>query len=103
MDSFCISSTILGAEKHMLSSPDGFTVLDNVPRNVWLLNGTFDPMKPMCLDTLLKLKGVEIPTTPPEKWIRSMSLLISGSIPPWSQVMPPTAYKSFILNLIKKR
>lgn len=101
MDSFCISSTILGAEKHMLISPDGFTVLDNVPRNVWLLNGTFDPMKPMCLDTLLKLKGVEIPTTPPEKWIRSMSLLISGSIPPWSQVMPPTAYKSFILNLIK--
>jgi len=85
----------------MLVSSDGFTTLGKAPTDVWFLNGDLDPTKPLCLDTLLKLKGVEVPIAPPEKWKRSMSLLISGSVPPWSQVMPSTAYKSFVKNLIK--
>lgn len=85
----------------MLVSTDGFTTLGKAPTDVWFLNGDLDPTKPLCLDTLLKLKGVEVPISPPEKWTRSMSLLISGSVPPWSQVMPSTAYKSFVKNLVK--
>ena len=85
----------------MIVSADGFTTLTKPPIDLWFLNGKLDPMKPMCLDTLLKLKGAEIPISPPKKWVSSMTLLMSGSIPPWSQVMPSTAYKSFVKNLVK--
>jgi hypothetical protein len=85
----------------MVVSTDGFTTLCKAPTDVWFLNGELDPTKPMCLDTLLKLKNVEIPSSPPDRWNRSMSLLTSGSMIPWSQVMPSNAYKSFVKNLIK--
>ena len=101
MDSFCISSSILGADKHILIATDGFTTLTKAPLAAWFLNGVIDPTKPFCLDSLLKLKGVVVQTLPADKWTRSMSLLMSDSIPPWSQVMPSAAYKSFIRNLIK--
>jgi hypothetical protein len=101
VDPFCISSSILGSEKHMLVTSDGFTTLVKAPAAAWFLNGVMDPTKPLCLDSLLKLKGITPLTSPPEKWTRSMSLLASGSLVPWSQVLPSTAYKSFVKNLIK--
>lgn len=101
MDSFCISSTILGSEKHVVVSDDGFLATQKPPRDVWLLNGEIDPLKPLCLDTLLKLKNVDVSINPPKKWITSMSLLTSGSNLPWSQLMPSAEYKSFVKNLVK--
>jgi hypothetical protein len=102
VEAFCISSTILGSEKHMVVSQDGFTTLSKAPTDLWFLNGVLDPLKPLCLDTLLKLKNVEVPTKPAEKWTKSMSLLTSGSAAiPWSQTMPSVAYKSFVKSLVK--
>lgn len=85
----------------MLVSHDGFATLTKAPEDVWFLNGVMDPTKPLCLDSLLRLNGIDIKLLPPEKWTRCMTLLASGSAVPWSQVMPQSAYKSFIKNLIK--
>jgi len=101
VDSFCISSKILGSDKHILVDVDGFTTLSKPSYDTWFLDGVVDPTKPLCLDSLLKLKGIVIQTSPADKWTRSMSLLTSGSAIPWSQVMPSGSYKSFVKNLIK--
>jgi hypothetical protein len=86
----------------MVVSQDGFIILSKAPADLWFLNGILDPYKPLCLDTLLKLKNVDVPTRPADKWIKSMSLLTSGSVQiPWSQSMPSVAYKSFIKSLVK--
>ena len=43
----------------MLVTSDGFTTLAKAPTDAWFLNGVMDPTKPLCLDSLLKLKGIE--------------------------------------------
>lgn len=84
----------------MVVSDEGFNTLARPPRDIWFLNGELDPTKPLCLDSLLKLKGIEVPLRPEAKWVRSMGFLTSGSVP-WSQTMPASAYKSFVKNLVK--
>lgn len=85
----------------MVVSSDGFTTLLKAPKDIWFLNGAFDPMKPLCLDSLLKLGGVDLDIRPPNKWTVAMNLVASGSQVPWSQVMPSTEYKSFVKNIVK--
>lgn len=85
----------------MVVSSDGFTTLSKAPKDIWFLNGTFDPMKPLCLDSLLKLGGAEVDIKPSIKWTTAMSLLAHDFQIPWSQVMPSTEYKSFVKNIVK--
>ena len=87
----------------MIVSRDGFTTVTKFPTNTWTLDGTINPHKSLCLDSLLKLHNININTCPDEKWIKSMSLLTSGSMTtiPWSQSMPSVQYKLFIKKLIK--
>ena len=104
MDSFCISSTILGSEKHIVVSSDGYTTTSKDPKDVWFLNGVIDPNKPLCLDSALRLAGIVIQVNPPERWYKPMQFLTSGSIEvkiPWPQVMPSAPYKQFVKSLIK--
>lgn len=85
----------------MIVSQDGFTTTMKAPSDLWFLNGILDPLKPLCLDTLFKLKNIELSILPPTKWTRSMSTLMSGSSVPWSQTMPSSAYKRFVKDLVK--
>lgn len=86
----------------MVVSSDGFTTLSKAPKDIWFLNGELDPTKPLCLDSLLKLKNIEVALKPEGKWVRSIGHVLSGSVViPWSQTMPSTAYKSFVRGLIK--
>lgn len=101
MEPFCISSSILGSEKHILVTSDGFSTLAKAPKDVWFLNGSFDPMKPLCLDSLLKLGGVAVDIRPPDKWRIAMEHVAPATEVPWSQVIPRPAYKSFVQNIIK--
>ena len=85
----------------MIVSDDGFMTISKAPTDTWYLTGEMDPMKPLCLDTLLCLKRLDVKLKPEDKWVKSMQLLTSGSLVPWSQTMPSVPYKSFIKNLIK--
>ncbi len=104
VDTFCISSAILGSEKHIIVSGDGFFTTSKDPKEVWFLDGTLDPNKPLCLDSILRLNGTDISIKPPDRWHKPMTLLTSGSLDvriPWSQVMPSLPYKHFVKTLIK--
>jgi hypothetical protein len=85
----------------MVVSADGFTTLSKPPKDIWFLNGELDPTKPLCLDSLLKLGGVEIDLYPPSKWTTAMNLIAPGENPPWSQILPKASYKSFVKNIVK--
>jgi len=85
----------------MMVSTDGFLTTSKSPVDVWYLNGVLDPMKPLCLDTLFRLKNLELPIRPPEKWTKAFDRLASNALIPWSQVMPSTAYKHFVKVLVK--
>ena len=102
MDPFCISSSVLGSDRHIIVSDDGYNTTLKVPKDMWVFNGALDPLKPLCLDSLLKLKGIEISIKPESKWTRLIEhFIFDSAIVPWSQVMPAIAYKSFVKNLIK--
>lgn len=83
----------------MVVASDGFSTVSSPPLGVWFLSGKHrNDVK--CLNSLFRLYSVELPTTPDTKWSVMMSSLMSGSIPPWSQVMPSGPYKNFVKNLI---
>ena len=99
VEPFCISSCVLGTERHMLVSFDGFSTISKPPLDIWFLAGSLDPAGPMSLDSLAKLGGIDLPVAPPQKWIFMMNSLTTGSVM-WSQVLPTGVYKDFVRSLI---
>lgn len=108
MDIFCISSSILGSERHLVISENGFSTLspdDSSLQNMWFINGIIDSTnstKMLCLDSLFKLYGVEILLKPSIQWVKSLNLVAKDIINiPWSQIMPTQSYHDFVKKLIK--
>lgn len=102
-DPFIIDRQVLGTSRHLLAN-GGFSWVDEVPSDIWHLDGKLK-QTPKCLDTLLKLAGVTIELTPPERYFNSMMTLMSGSAawpPPWQDVMPKAAHRSFIESLVRQ-
>lgn len=99
MDRYVISSEVLGTDSHLEFSADGVTLLSKVPQEAWLLSGRHRLDGGLCLDSLLRLGGVVLRTLPPEKWVKAMSQLTTGTVP-WSKVMPADAYRTFVRGLI---
>ena len=99
MEPFCISSRVLGTERHMLVSSDGFVTVSKPPPDVWFLAGTFECADTISLDSLTKLGAVDLPSSPPLKWISMMNTLTTGSVM-WSQALPTNVYKDFVRDLI---
>jgi len=83
----------------MLVSSDGFATVSKPPPDAWFLAGTFECTDTMSLDSLTKLGGVDLPSSPPPKWISMMNTLTTGSIM-WSQALPASVYKDFVRGLI---
>lgn len=106
MVDFLIDKRVLGMNRHLLVSDKGApTLVDDVPQNVWHLSGEPKLYSTHCLDTLLRLEGYTISTNPPEKYVRSMGTLMSGSLawpPPWKLVMRPDDFKSFLKTIVSR-
>jgi DNA polymerase family A len=102
VDTFCVSSSVLGTDSHFVVAPDGFSTVKNPPRDAWYFNGDLDPTKPLCFDTLLRLHKVTVPSAPPDKWANCVRAVTSGSLGgvPWSRMIPPAVHKLFLKNLI---
>lgn len=100
MSSFCVSSDVLGSEKHMQVSDDGFRTLDRLPVDEWILGRTVDPRRRRCLNTALRLARADVDLLPPERWVKAMSHLTKGPVL-WSAALPPDEYRTFVKNLIK--
>lgn len=99
---FLVDRRLIGTKQHLLVS-NGFSWVDDVADDVWHLDGTFKPEK--CLDTLFRLNNVELDINPPKPYIVAMSSVMSGSLgwpPPWQDLMPKAAHRSFVQGLIKR-
>jgi len=94
-----IDSYLIGSQKNLLISQDGFKWVEKVPDHVWHLNGNIKKDSSRCLDSVLKLSFVERLPAIPEPYKKMMSTL-TDSIPPWSMVMPPSKYKEFFNDIV---
>lgn len=101
MDKFYISSEVLGTERHMEVSSEGFSTVSRVPPDSWLLGVSPRNSGNPCLNSLFRLGGSELRVLPPEPDVTAMSIVAPDGPRPWAQVMPPTRYKTFVKNLIK--
>ena len=92
---------MLGTSKHLIVDDGKFFFAHEVPKNVLHLTGDIKQLNDNCLDSLLKLSGFEIVTTPPEKYVKMMQTLSPElSSPPWAKIMPFEAHKSFAQSLV---
>lgn len=100
---FVIDKKVLGTPQHLFVA-DGFCWVSTVPDGVWYMNGNLKDNSDWCLDTLLKLQGIIIDIKVPDRYYKAMESLMSGSIswpPPWREIMPKAAHRSFVESLIK--
>lgn len=95
----CIDSKFLGSPRHFLY--DGqYSWSDSVPRDSWHLTGEIKSVR-RCLDSVLRLDHVELPSLPPHH-VAAMSSVISGSLGcvPWRHALPQDAYRKFFENVV---
>lgn len=100
---FCIEKDVLGSSEHFTFINGKAGWAETVPDDVWVLGAK--PKKERCLETLLRVSGIELDTSVPLKYVRTMELTMkegySYALVPWRHVVPAGDYKSFILSLIK--
>lgn len=105
MRRFTIDSSLLGTSKHIVGDVDGYVLTDSVPRDTWHLTGDVKTASTArCLDTLRKLVGRKMPKVP-EKYLNSMSCLITGSqdvAVPWRYVLPQDEFRLFFKKVVQE-
>lgn len=105
MARFCLDRKLLGTKDHFVVADGTFWWASQVPAETWHLDGTTKDGSDWCLDTVLKLCGRTPVLSPPEPFVKEMSLL-SGSLEgvsiPWQKVMPARAHQAFIKRLIEE-
>lgn len=103
--SFCVDNRLLGTDRHLLCTEDGFSWRVMVPAETWHLSGTIKPDSDWCLDSLLRLGNVTIDVSPPKRFVNSIVPLLSGSgrqgfDPPWQHLMPVREHRAFTKGLV---
>ena len=102
MEDFCISSEVLGSDKSIVVSSDGFFTCEKVPQDVWVLSGKIDDASSRNLDTLFQLENKTLINFPDQKWKKVFSSLArSEEKIMWSYALPQSVYKPSLKNLIK--
>lgn len=102
---FCLDRRLLGTKDHLVVADGTFWWSARVPVETWHLDGTCKLESDMCLDTVLRLGGVTPNLTPPEQFVREMSILsgsLEGTEIPWQRVMPIRAHQSFTQRLVNE-
>lgn len=94
-----LDSSLIGSQKNLLISSDGFTWIEKIPSEVWHFSGQIKNDSSKCFDSVLKLSSTADPPKVPESYRKAMSLLMD-SPPQWSMVMPPSKYKEFFNDVI---
>lgn len=104
MVSFCVDASLLGTDRHLVVSTEGYHWSILVPEATWHLSGNVKPESDWCLDTVLRLNSSKIDLQPPVRFSNAMALFQSGSstvtLPPWQKVMPTAAHRAFVKGII---
>lgn len=105
MRRFTIDSSLLGTSKHIVGDSDGYVLAESVPRDTWHLTGEIKTAPTArCLDTLRRLAGRQLPKLP-EKYLASMSCLVTGSQDvtiPWRYVLPQDEFRIFFKKVVQE-
>lgn len=101
MESFCVNASVLGTERHLLCTQEGFSWKHFVPDETWHLSGHIKYADDWCLDSLLKVSKVEIDVSPEKQFVKAMQLVSSGSQIPWRFVMPSQRHKDFTKKIVE--
>jgi hypothetical protein len=96
----CIDKNVLGTRRHLVID-SGYLWLGEIPEDSWCLSGRPDSRRERCLDSLFASEGISIDVNPPERFVTSMSSLVTGSLGqvPWEYVMPMCAHRDFVKRL----
>lgn len=99
MISICVSSTILGTQKHLVCNIDGtFSWVTVPPGDTLFFTGEIKDKN--CFDTLLKLGCKEINVLPDEKFIKSIRSLTKRENIPWQKTMPFKTHRDFTKRIV---
>lgn len=103
MARFCIDRCLLGTKNHLLVSEHGRSDVDIVPDDAWYFTGDIKLDRALCLDTLFRLHGITVETSPDKRFVKSIMGVLSGSLnanPPWRLMMPTAAHNAFTETLV---
>lgn len=103
MRRFCIDSSYIGSNRHIIGDVEGYTWSESVPRDSWHMTGNFkNSPSSKCLDTLMKLNHSQT-THIPDPHLNSLRSLYTGSAPiPWVHVLPQDVYRNFFKKLLQE-
>lgn len=96
-----MDASLLGTERHLLCSDDGFSWRHFIPEETWHLSGKIKYANDWCLDSLLKLSKIELDTSPEKRFVKAMSIVSSGSMVPWQLVMPSQNHKEYTKKIVE--
>lgn len=92
----CIDSSVTGTDLHLLVDK-GYLWVPSIPSVAWHLSNDVKTYHPRCLNSLFKLDGLNINTSPPERFVKSMNAVCPPNIPrPWAMIMPQDAHREFV-------
>lgn len=78
---------------------ESFSWTTTVDPGVWHLDGRTKDGSDSCLDTVLKIGGINVCLAPPDPFVRQLSGLIDGPVP-WQKTMPAWAHRAFMKRLV---
>jgi hypothetical protein len=100
---FCVDSSVLGTDEHLLVDDGTFAWTKFVPQSTWHLSGCPKDNSDWCLDTALRLGHASPVIAPPDRFVKAMSVLSGslGEVPvPWAKVMPGREHQGFTKRLV---
>lgn len=95
-----LDAVLLGTSQHLLVSEDGYTRIKKLPEEVWRCSTDLRPDVAYCWNTLKMLDDKSEVPRPPEAYVKSIRSLMGDQIPPWSMVLPQTAYRTYLDSLV---
>lgn len=106
VDPVCIDRAIIGTEKHLCRSDDGYRWSLDVPQGYWHLSGDVKTISDKCLDSLLKLAFIELKLAPPQQYVTAIELFISNVSKkrslPWRHIMPERIHRAFVKSVLEQ-
>ncbi len=103
--SFSIDKGVIGTDKHFCFDGKKFGWSDEHPQDVFVFRYESRPTDLRCLNTLLRLNGIEVKYQMPEAQVSAWKSLLKNDFVyeevRWQHVLSPQTFKSFLSNLVK--
>lgn len=97
---FCVSRNVLGTEKHLFRTGDGWSWRKAFDQNLWTLTHPLENKTSRSLNDLFRLNGLSVNVSPPARFFRTFDEIGLNSFIMWSQSMPRDEFKTFLKGVV---